>query len=75
MVDFAAITGPVLVIGGAADRIVPTRLGRRCAARYRNGAYAEVPGSDHLVFHGDALLVTMNHIDDWIARNDVVATA
>jgi pimeloyl-ACP methyl ester carboxylesterase len=73
-VDFAAITGPVLVIGGAADRIVRTRLGRRSAARYRNGTYAEIPGSDHLVFHGNALLVTMDHIDDWIARNDLVAT-
>jgi pimeloyl-ACP methyl ester carboxylesterase len=74
-VDVAAITGPVLVIGGAVDRIVPTRLGRRCAARYRNGTYAEILGSDHLVFHGNALSVTMDHIDDWITRNDVVATA
>jgi hypothetical protein len=54
---------------------VPTRLRRRSAARYRDGTYAEIPGSDHLVFHGKALLVTMDHIDDWIARNDAVATA
>ncbi|MBC9077848.1 alpha/beta hydrolase [Mycobacterium canetti] len=35
-VDFAAITAPVLVIGGGADRIVPTWLARRSAARYQN---------------------------------------
>jgi pimeloyl-ACP methyl ester carboxylesterase len=74
-VDFAAITGPVLVIGGGADRIVPTRLLRRLAARYRNGTYSEVPGADHLVFHGNALPVTMGRIDDWIDRNRVLATA
>jgi pimeloyl-ACP methyl ester carboxylesterase len=74
-VDFAAITAPALVIGAGADRIVPPRLARRSAARYQNGSYAEIPGSDHLVFHGNALAVTMGHIDDWIARNDMVATA
>ncbi|BCQ08890.1 hydrolase [Mycobacterium heckeshornense] len=74
-VDFAAIRGPVLVIGGGADRIVPTRLARRLAARYQNGTYREVPGSDHLVFHGNALSGAMGHIDDWIARHDVLATA
>jgi pimeloyl-ACP methyl ester carboxylesterase len=71
----AAIAGPVLVIGGGADRIVPTRLARRLAARYRNGTYSEVPGSDHLVLHGNALSVAMGQIDDWIARNHVLATA
>jgi pimeloyl-ACP methyl ester carboxylesterase len=74
-VDSAAIAGPVLVIGGGADHIVPTRLARRLAARYHNGTYSEVPGSDHLVFHGSALAVTMGHIDDWIARNHLRATA
>jgi pimeloyl-ACP methyl ester carboxylesterase len=74
-VDFAAITGPVLVIGGELDRIVPTRLARRTAARYQKGSYVEIPGSDHLVFHGDALAVTMDHIDDWIARGHVGSIA
>jgi pimeloyl-ACP methyl ester carboxylesterase len=74
-VDFAANTGPVLVIGGELDRIVPARLARRTAARYPNGSYAEIPGSDHLVFHGDALPVTVGCIDDWVARNHVLPTA
>lgn len=73
--DLPAITAPVLVIGGGADRIVPTRLARRSAARYENGSYAEIPASDHLVFHGNALSATIAHIDDWIARNDLVGTA
>jgi pimeloyl-ACP methyl ester carboxylesterase len=74
-VDFGTVAGPVLVIAGGCDRIVPGRLARRTAARYRDGTYVEIPGSDHLVFYGDALSITMGHIDDWIARNHVLATA
>lgn len=70
-VDYGAITGPVLVIGGGHDRIVPPRLARRTAARYANATYVEIPGSDHMVFYGEALPVTMGHIDDWMADHDV----
>jgi len=35
----------------------------------------EIPRSDHLVSFGDALPVTMGHIDDWIAKNRVLSTA
>ncbi len=70
-VDFTAITGPVLVIGAGADRIVPARLGRQTAARYRNGTYVEIPGCDHLVFSGEVLPTTMAHIDDWMAAHNV----
>ena len=35
----------------------------------------EIPRADHLVFFGEALPVTMGHIDDWIARNHVLANA
>lgn len=73
-VDRRAIAGPVLIIGGEHDRIVPTRLARRTAAGYPNATYIEIPGSDHLVFHGAALPVTMGHIDDWIARQGLGAT-
>lgn len=45
-VEFGAIAGPVLVIAGGCDRIVPGRLARRTAARYRNATYVEIPGSD-----------------------------
>lgn len=34
-----------------------------------------IPRSDHLVFFGNALPVTVRHIDDWIARNHVLASA
>jgi pimeloyl-ACP methyl ester carboxylesterase len=73
-VDFGAVAGPVLVIAGGRDGIVPGRLARRAAARYRNATYVEVPRSDHMVFYGDALSITMGHIDDWIARNNVLST-
>jgi pimeloyl-ACP methyl ester carboxylesterase len=72
-VDRHAIAGPVLVIAGERDRIVPARLARRTAAGYPNATYVEIPGSDHLVFHGEALAVTMGHIDDWVARTKLLA--
>jgi pimeloyl-ACP methyl ester carboxylesterase len=74
-VDFGAIAGPVLVIAGGRDRIVPGHLARRTAARYRNATYVEIPGSDHMVFYGAALPITMGHIDEWIARNNLLSTA
>jgi pimeloyl-ACP methyl ester carboxylesterase len=74
-VDCGTIAGPVLVIGGGHDRIVPPRVARRTAARYANATYVEIPGSDHMVFHGPALPVTMGHIDDWIAGHNVLTDA
>lgn len=70
-VDFSAITSPVLVIAGERDRILPPRSVRQTAARYQNATYVEIPRSDHLVFAGEALPVTMGRIDDWIAANHV----
>ncbi|HYZ68773.1 MAG TPA: alpha/beta hydrolase [Mycobacterium sp.] len=70
-VDFAAVTTPVLVIAGECDRIVPPRRARQTATRYQKATYVEIPRSDHLVFSGNALAVTMRHIGDWIATNDV----
>jgi pimeloyl-ACP methyl ester carboxylesterase len=74
-VDFGAVASPVLVIAGGCDRIVPGRLARRTADRYRGATYVEIPGSDHMIFYGDALTITMGHIDYWIARNHVLARA
>ncbi len=71
VVDFAAVTTPVLAIGADCDRIVPAAIPRQTAARYQNGTYVEIPRSDHMVFSGAALPVTMSHIDDWIASNHV----
>jgi pimeloyl-ACP methyl ester carboxylesterase len=72
VVDFAAITVPVLVIGAECDRIVPAGIVRRTAARYQHGTSVEIPRSDHMVFSGAALPVTMSYIDDWMARNHVL---
>jgi pimeloyl-ACP methyl ester carboxylesterase len=74
-VNFAAVTTPVLAIRGECDRLVPPQVAPKTAARYQRGTYVEVPRSDHLVFCGEALPVTMGHIDDWIARNHVLASA
>jgi pimeloyl-ACP methyl ester carboxylesterase len=75
VVDFASVTSPVLVVGGECDRIVPAGVVRQTAARYLHGIHVEIPGSDHMVFSGAALPVSMDHIDDWIARNQVLAIA
>ena len=75
VVDYAAVTTPVLVIGGECDRILPAGAVRKTAARYQHGTSVEIPLSDHMVFSGAALPVTMGHIDDWIARNHVLAIA
>jgi len=63
----------VLVVGAERDRIVPTGVGRQTAARYQRGTYVEIPWSDHMVFSGAALPITMSYIDDWMARNCVLA--
>jgi pimeloyl-ACP methyl ester carboxylesterase len=73
VVDFAAVTTPVLVMGAECDRIVPAGIVRRTAARYQHGTSVEIPRSDHMVFSGAALPVTMSYIDDWMARNHVLA--
>lgn len=74
-VDFAAVTTPVLVIRGECDRVVPPQIAPKTAARYRRGSYLDIPRSDHLVFSGAALPVTMAHIDNWVTKNHVLATA
>jgi pimeloyl-ACP methyl ester carboxylesterase len=75
VVDFAAITGPVLVVGGERDRIVGAAVVRQTAGRYQHGTPVILPGCDHMVFSGAALALTMSRIDDWITRNHVLATA
>ncbi|GFG55397.1 alpha/beta hydrolase [Mycolicibacterium agri] len=71
-VDFAAITTPVLAVGAERDRLVHRRVARATAKRYANGEYVEIPASDHLVFHGRALPLTMARIDEWMSRRQVL---
>jgi pimeloyl-ACP methyl ester carboxylesterase len=72
VVDFATVTTPVLVMGAECDRIVSAGIVRRTAARYHVSS-VEIPRSDHMVFSGAALPVTMSYIDDWMATNHVLA--
>jgi pimeloyl-ACP methyl ester carboxylesterase len=72
-VDFAAVTTPVLAIGAGRDRLVNRRVARATAKRYANGTYVEIPASDHLALHGDALPVTMARIDEWAATHQIFA--
>jgi pimeloyl-ACP methyl ester carboxylesterase len=72
-VDFAAVTTPVLAIRGEYDHIAPLQVAAETAARCQKGTCVQIPRADHLVFFGDALPVTMGHIDDWIARNQLIA--
>jgi pimeloyl-ACP methyl ester carboxylesterase len=72
-VDFDAVTTPVLTIGAELDRTVNKRVPRATAAKYRQGTYVEIPRSDHLVFVGESLPVTLDRIDNWMARNHVLS--
>jgi len=49
VVDPAALTRPLLVYGGADDRIIPAALARRIANRYPTAEYRELPDADHAV--------------------------
>jgi pimeloyl-ACP methyl ester carboxylesterase len=74
-VDFAAVTTPVLTIGARRDRLLNRRVARATAKRYATGRYVEIPASDHFVFHGGALPVTMARIDEWMAEHRILTAA
>jgi pimeloyl-ACP methyl ester carboxylesterase len=63
VVDYPAVTTPVLVMGGECDRIVPAGVVPQTAARYQRATHLEISRSDHMVFSGAALPVTMGHVD------------
>ena len=69
VVDHSAITTPVLAIWGERSHRAGRGAVRQAATRYRHGTSVEIAGSDHMVFSGAALPVTMGHIDDWMLRN------
>lgn len=73
VVDYSAITTPVLALWGQRDHIVPAEAVRQTAARYLHGTSVEVAESDHMVFSGAALPATMGRIDDWMLRNRLVS--
>lgn len=72
-VDAAAVSAPVLVIGGECDLIVPAGVLRKTAAQYRHADVVVIPDSDHMVFSGASLPLTMSHIDAWLTKNELFA--
>ncbi|MGF0319618.1 alpha/beta fold hydrolase [Nocardia fluminea] len=74
-VDFGAVTSPVLVIAGEKDRVVVPAICRATASRYPGSTYVEIPQSDHMVLFGNALPVTMGHIDKWLQGHDIANDA
>jgi pimeloyl-ACP methyl ester carboxylesterase len=60
------ITAPVLVISGHDDRIVRAAIGRRTAARFRDGVFVEIPNQDHMLPAGSGLPKVMAEFDRWI---------
>lgn len=65
-VDFKAVTSPVLVFGAAKDRTVVSAICRTTATKYPRSTYVQIPDSDHMVLHAQALPITMSHIDQWL---------
>ncbi|CAB4967529.1 unannotated protein [freshwater metagenome] len=72
-VDFAAVTSPVLVLSAEKDRVVVPAIGRATAARYPGSSYVVIPDSDHMILFGDALPITMGHIDTWMQEHRIAA--
>lgn len=69
-VDFAAISGPVLVIAGSVDKVTVPRICRRTAVKYgERGTYVELSGSDHMMTVGPYLEQTLDAIDGWLEKN------
>ncbi|WP_208978455.1 alpha/beta hydrolase [Pseudovibrio denitrificans] len=68
-----AITAPVLILGGAKDRVVAPRIARVTANRYKkNGKLVVLPDSDHVMMVGKELKNTMREFDQWVAENNIV---
>jgi pimeloyl-ACP methyl ester carboxylesterase len=68
-VDYQAEMGPVLVMGGTKDLVVPVSICRQAAARYAHGQYVEIDGADHMLVGGRFLPTVLQHLDEWIAAN------
>ncbi|MEM6105916.1 alpha/beta fold hydrolase [Mycobacterium sp. 050272] len=71
LVDAAAVDTPVLVLGGEYDLIVPERVLQQTAAQYQHADVVLIPNSDHMVFSGSCLPITMRYIDEWLANNQL----
>jgi hypothetical protein len=61
----------VLIIGADRDPFSPPGVVRQTAARYRYATNIQIPRFDHMVLSGASLPITMNHIDEWLVRNQL----
>jgi hypothetical protein len=55
----------------------PSNLGKYVTAdtQYQHAEIVQMPGSDHMVFSGASLSITMGHIDDWLIKNQLTSAA
>jgi pimeloyl-ACP methyl ester carboxylesterase len=72
-VDYAAISGPVLIFGGTQDLTVVPAVCRATASKYPNATYQEILDADHMLLFGKILQTTMTHIDNWLATNNLTS--
>ncbi|MGN6421197.1 MAG: alpha/beta fold hydrolase, partial [Pseudobacter sp.] len=73
-VDFKKPHGPLLIVGGGTDNIIPAHLNRRNFKAYKqnNGSvteYKEFPGSNHFVVGLPTWKNEANYIYDWFQQN------
>ncbi|MEV5962552.1 alpha/beta fold hydrolase [Kribbella sp. NPDC051952] len=74
-VDYANISGPVLIFAGTEDLTVVPAVCRAAAAKYPNATYQEILNADHMLLFGNVLQTTMTHIDDWLVANHLNSPA
>ncbi|OBG11712.1 hypothetical protein A5765_16500 [Mycolicibacterium celeriflavum] len=67
-----SLESPPLLVGLSMGGLL-AQLVAKTAAQYQRGTVVEIPEADHLVFFGDALPVTIDRIDEWMAGNHVLA--
>ncbi|OBJ16075.1 alpha/beta hydrolase [Mycobacterium colombiense] len=71
-INATSVNTPVLVIGGECDLIVPAGVLRQTGAQYQHADVVHIPKSDHMIFSGDCLPITMSHIDEWLTKNQLL---
>lgn len=63
--------GPVLILNGDADRIVPQAVAEDVAARYADAEIHILPGAEHM-FSGEYTEQAIGYIDDFLERHGLL---
>lgn len=66
--EIGAYTGPVLIVHGDADNVVPVSYSQRAAQVYQNCELEVIPGAGH-GFTGDAYQQSVTYALDFLQRN------